>query len=241
MKALYEGAKEINSEAEAAAAAHAMSKLLTAYNLTMEEVDAVNEIKDEVIEQERSGFTFTSIGGEWEYDLTYVLCKWNFCKCYKYGSSYHKLLIFGKKENIETVNWLFSLLSKRYVEFSKNRFKEYKNTWEYNARPISKDKYQRSYLVGAAKGLDAKLEEERKSEKQLDQNYDTKLTALMVRSGAEIDEFVKAKHSYSKGRKVARNYDSAYAYGFKDGKNTKFHKEVEEGQKSKVNNSKLLG
>lgn len=38
LKALYEGAKEINSESEAQMAALLMKKLLTQYNLTMEQI-----------------------------------------------------------------------------------------------------------------------------------------------------------------------------------------------------------
>lgn len=39
LKKLYEGAKKINSEGEAAAAASAIQRLLVEYNISMEEVD----------------------------------------------------------------------------------------------------------------------------------------------------------------------------------------------------------
>lgn len=75
LKKLYEGAKKINSEGEAAAAASAIQRLLVEYNLSMEEVESSiskDERKDAVEEEKASGFTYKSIGGQWEYRLTYV-------------------------------------------------------------------------------------------------------------------------------------------------------------------------
>ena len=40
LQALYEGAKKINSEGEAANAASLINKLLTQYNLTMDQIGA---------------------------------------------------------------------------------------------------------------------------------------------------------------------------------------------------------
>lgn len=124
------------------------------YNLSMDEIGTDEEkAKDTVLEEKVDGFTYKSIGGEWEFRLLYVLCKWNFCKCFQVGGTYKRLMIFGKKENIETVKWLRGMLAERFVSFSKNRFKEYKKTMEYAMKPISMDKYQRSYLMGCAAGL----------------------------------------------------------------------------------------
>lgn len=97
---LYEGAKKINSEGEANAAAAAIQRLLTMYNLSMDEIGKEEERKDEILEEKMSGYTYKSIGGEWEFRLLYVLCKWNFCKCFPMGGTYKKLIIFGKKENM---------------------------------------------------------------------------------------------------------------------------------------------
>lgn len=238
---LYEGAKKINSEGEANAAAAAIQRLLTQYNLSMDEIGTDEEkAKDTVFEEKVDGFTYKSIGGEWEFRLLYVLCKWNFCKCFQVGNTYRRLMIFGKKENIETVKWLREMLAERFVAFSKNRFKEYKKTMEYAMKPISMDKYQRSYLMGCAAGLDAKLKEESDREKAKNAEYGAKVTALVVRNDTAVTEYIENKYKVGRGRARKENFDSARAYGYKDGKNTELHKQVSAGAKSQADGVKLL-
>ena len=237
----YEGAKKINSEGEANAVAAAIQKLLIQYNLSMDEIGTDEEkSKDTVLEEKVDGFTYKSIGGEWEFRLLYVLCKWNFCKCFQVGGTYKRLMIFGKKENIETVKWLRSMLAERFVAFSKNRFKEYKKTMEYSMKPISMDKYQRSYLMGCAAGLDAKLKEESDREKAKDDEFVAKVTALVVRNDTAVTEYIENKYKVGKGKARRENFDSARAYGYKDGKNTELHKQVSAGAKSQADGVKLL-
>jgi len=238
---LYEGAKKINSEGEANAAAAAIQRLLTQYNLSMDEIGTDEEkAKDSVLEEKVDGFTYKSIGGEWEFRLLYVICKWNFCKCFQVGGTYKKLMIFGKKENIETVKWLRSMLAERFVSFSKNRFNEYKKTMEYALNPISMDKYQRSYLMGCAAGLDAKLKEESDREKAKDAEFGAKVTALVVRNDAAVTEYIESKYKIGKGKARREKFDSARAFGFRDGKNTELHKQVSSGAKSQASGVKLL-
>lgn len=241
LKALYEGAKKINSDGEAYQAAAAIQRLLTEYNLTMEEVDDSQEkSNDTIIHEQTSGYTYKSIGGEWENRLVYVICKWNFCRCFVYGKSYKTLLIVGKKENIETVKWLRDMLSDRFVQSSKQRYKEYKKSNEYAYRPMSLDKYQRSYLMGCAAGLDAKLKEESDKDKKADEVFCNKVTALVVRNDAAVEQYVKEVFGKTGKRHSQERNDSARASGFVDGKNTSINKPIS-GGKEKANSIKLLG
>lgn len=228
---LYEGAKKIDSEGEAMAAAAAIQRLLTMYNLSMDEVEQSHEDDaDKVLEEQTSGYTYKSIGGSWEFRLVYVLCKWNFCKCFQVGSTYKKLIIFGKKENLEMVKWLRDMLSERFVAFSKKRYKEYKLTREYAIKPIGIDTYQRSYLLGCAEGLDAKLKEESRKDKEADQELGSKITALVVRNNTAIDEYIQAKYKVGRGRRTAEKMNSARAFGYNDGKNTSLNKPIAAGK-----------
>ena len=240
LKALYEGATKINSEGEANNAARAIQRLLLQYNLTMEEVDGAEEKSKETVMHEKvSGYTYKSIGGEWENRLVYVICKWNFCRCFIYGSSYKVLLIVGKKENMEMVKWLRSFLSEHFVTFSKERFKEYKKTSEYAMRPISLDKYQRSYLMGCAAGLDAKLQEEHEKEKK-DVELSTKITALVVRNDQAVSEYVDNMFGKTGKRSRKERFDGARQSGFTDGRNTSINKPIS-GGRSQASSVKLLG
>lgn len=237
---LYEGAKKVNSEGEAMAAAAAIQRLLTQYNLTMDEIGTDDEKKDTILEERWGGYTYKSIGGKWESRLSYILCKWNFCKCFEVGGTYKRLMIVGKKENIETVRWLREMLSERFVEFSKKRFKEFQQTDNYKFRPIGKDKYQRSYLMGCCAGLDAKLLEESERDKKEDADFSAKVTALVVRNDAALKEYVESKYKVTAGRRTHELNDAARSMGVKDGYNTELYKPVGDGQKAAANNMKML-
>ena len=248
MQKLYESAKSINSEGEAAAAAAAIQRILTEYNLTMEEVGVEEEKKSNEINQaEVSGFNFSSIGGNWEYRLWYVLCKWNFCKCFMYGNSYKRLIMFGSKENMEMVKWMFGMLSERFVEFSKNRWKEYVKTPEYiyaYTKP-SMARYQRGYLQGAVEGLDLKLKEISDKDKKQEPEYGTKVTALVLRTSTAIDEYVKEKFGgYGRGRNTSQSNRagcySGRSAGRRDGYNTDIYKPIQNNQRNNANSVNLL-
>lgn len=229
MKKLYESAKAINSEGEANAAAAAIQRLLTQYNLSMDEIDTATEERNDAIEEEAtSGNTYKSIGGIWEYRLLSTICKYNFCQCFLVGGTYKKLLLIGKKENLETVKWLREMLSERFVAFSKQRYKEYKNSFEYKLNPIGIDTYQRNYLCGCVIGLEEKLKEESEKNKV----EEPKITDIVLRNDAAINEYVKNKYKVVNTRKSkSSGWNSAKDKGYYDGKNTDLHKPVKSGCK----------
>lgn len=231
LKKLYESAK-VCSQGEAEAAARAINRLLTEYNLTMDEIGSFEEKEaNSVMHEEISGFTYKSIGGNWEHRLTYVICKWNFCRCYTYGSSYKRVIIVGERQNIETVKWLVDMLKERFVAFSKDRYKEYLKSLQSWDKPMSKDKFQRSYLLGCAQGLDIKLREDHEREKKEEQELAARINALVVRKDAAVVKYVEeqwGRVKTSRGRK--ENYDEARATGYKDGKNTNINKPIAGGR-----------
>ena len=249
LQKLYDGAKAINSEGEAAAAAAAIQRLLTEYNLTISEVSQSEEEEKKQQQPNHellSGYTYKSIGGMWEYHLWYVLCKWNFCKCFQYGNSYKRLIIFGNKENLEVVKWMFGVLSERFVEFSVANWKEYRKTAEYQFQihKCSKDRYQRGYLSGAVSGLDAKLKQISDQDKKAEPEYGTKVTALVLRSNTAIDNYITEKFGgTTKGRRSSAAYAgtaSGRAQGYKDGYNTDIHKPIQQNQHKAASGVKLL-
>lgn len=242
---LYNGAKAINSEGEANAAAAAIQRLLTQYNLTMGDVSQEEQERDVVKENVMSCYRFKSIGGDWEFKLMFIVCKWNFCKVFRYGKTKDKnMIFFGKEENMETVKWLYNMLCERFVAFGKKRYKEYQDTMDYLTNPIGLDTYLRRYLEGCAVGLDMKFKEESDLEKAKneDKDYGTKVTALVVRTGAEIDKYVGEKFGgTTKGRAQPNaKRDSCFGFGVKDGKNTQIHKGVSESRQTQTSKVKLL-
>lgn len=228
-----------------------MLRLLTQYNLTIGDVSQEEQDRDVVKESVMSCYRFKSIGGDWEFRLMFVVCKWNFCKVFRYGKTKDKnMIFFGKAENMETVKWLYNMLCERFVSFGKARYKQYQETEDYLVKPIGLDTYLRRYLEGCAKGLDAKFQEEADREKiqnedkdkDKDKDYSAKVTALVVRNGAEIDKYVGEKFGgYQKGRAMpSAKRDSCFTYGFKDDKNTQINKQVGESTREQASKVKLL-
>lgn len=239
LKAQYEGAKAIGSENEAAVAAALLNKFLLQYNLSLDELDLSERPVDPMTHDEISGFEYKSIGGEWENRLTYVLCKYNLCRSYVYGGSYKRLIIVGRKENKELVKWFLGVLKRRYVEFSKEAYKRYKLTPEYAITRYSKDRFQRSYLLGCAEGLDAKLREEREATKRQEPELGTKITALVVQEDSALVEYVNKtwpKVGHRTGGHA--NCSTARAQGYEEGKRTQMAAPI--ASTSKANNVGLL-
>lgn len=141
LQRLYEGAKAINSEAEAANAAAKIQNLLTQYNLSMADLDSVadDSQKSSVTEDQLDDRWSRKTGGAWDQLLLYGICKYNFC--YTIVSQKHtsritsggrlvyevrrKFIVIGEQQNIEVVKWLFAVLSRQLYELSKKRYKEY--------------------------------------------------------------------------------------------------------------------
>lgn len=241
LKAMYEGAKKIGSENEAATAAALLNKLLLQYNLSMDELDLSEKPKDPILDEVISGFEYKSIGGEWENRLTNVLCRHNLCQSYVYGGSYKRLLIVGRKENLELVKWLLSMLKERYVAFSKEAYKAYKESSDYKYTRYSKDRFQRSYLLGCAEGLDAKLTEERKREEREDEKFAVQVNALVVQNKGAITTYVTEKFGKTGHRTGGHaNAYSARKAGYEEGKRTELYKPISESHHKQASNVGLL-
>ncbi len=241
LKAMYEGAKKIGSEGEAQAAAALLNKLLLQYNLSMDELDLSDKPKDPIGHEVISGYEYKSIGGEWENRLTNVLCRHNLCQSYVYGSSYKRLLIVGTKENLELVKWMLAMLKERYVAFSKVAYKAYKESYDYRYTRYSKDRFQRSYLLGCAEGLDAKLNEEREREKKEDVKFATQVTALVVQTDGALKNYVAEQFGKTGHRTGGRTYaGNARQQGFAEGKRTELYKPISDNHHKQASNVGLL-
>ena len=226
LKKLYESAKKINSEGEANNAAVLIQKLLTEYNLTMDEIETDDDKKSDLIHERLSGYEYKSIGGYWELMLTQVVCDYNFCRCFKYGNSYKNLLIIGSKDNIENCKWLVKFLKETFVKLSNVRYKEYCENNMMLKQP-TKDKFQRSYLMGCTQGLRAKFKQEKEEREKVEKEKASRITTLVVRNNEAVDKYVEQQWGgYGKGRSFNVKHDVANAMGVRDGKNTTINKQI---------------
>lgn len=226
LQKLYESAKKVNSEGEAEAAAAAIQRLLTLYNISIEEIG--DEDENKIIEE--SVDNLGKIGGSWESRMISVICKYNYCTCFRCGGNHKKMMIIGDKENINVVKWMKDYLFERFFELGKQRYSSLKKSGETVS---DRDTFLRSYLMGCASGLDSKLKEEReKMEKE--KEVGEKVTALVLKKDAEVNEYVKNKYNlvYSKLRMLKNT--SAMLMGYHDGKNVELNKAIDQQGKKKL-------
>lgn len=235
LRALYESAKKVNSEGEAAACAAAIQRILTQYNLTMEEVGVCGD--DEKVDECRCSGMNYKMGGYWEFQLMNVIAEYNFCQCFMIGGTYKNLILFGRKENMETVKWLKDLLSERFVKFSNNRWNQYRFSEEQIFNPITKHRFQRAYLMGAVSGLREKLEEEKRRNEP---DVATKITSLCLRRNAEIEDFVNLKYQRTKDVPMRNLAKNAERMGEEDGRKTQLYKPIATKQRSTASSVKML-
>ena len=209
LQRLYEGAKAINSEAEAANAAAKIQNLLTQYNLSMADLDSVadNEQATNVVEEKLGDNWARKCGGFWDQLLLYGICKYNFC--YMIVSRRHeyrvnrngnevceqrqKYIVIGEPHNIEVVMWLFDVLAGQLYCSALKRYEEYRNDDSQalmriftGEKRMHRGTFLRSYLAGAAKGVQDRLKEERDRELQAQ----VQVNALVLRTDQKLNDYV---------------------------------------------------
>lgn len=215
LKNLYEGAKAINSEEEANVAAIKIQNLLTQYNLSMDEVPT--EEKSKMMDE------FLSVQGKWDATLTYVLCKFNFCKCFIYGGIRDKkVVIIGESHNVETVKWMKTMFTHKLMSLAKVRYRAYKKTMDYTLKPIGESAYRKQYLTGCVWGLEAKFKEER--ERQKAENANT--TALVIKKDGELTAYQMERFGKAVKKKTTTRSSNITDYGYKDGRRLNVNKQV---------------
>ena len=241
LQKFYESAKEVGTEGEVNAAAAAIQRLLTEYNLTMEQIGDEPE-KNPIIDEKISGYDNRTHGGDWIHKLTSALCKYNFCRCYYFGRGNKTLLIVGEKQNIETVKWLRSMLMDRFIELGKKRYKAYTINYDMNVgcyngtEPQRRNPWLRRYLLGCAAGLEAKLKDERKlmeNEQNNASNNDissSSVTALVLKKDTAIVEYINKAYTMGKPRQQKQlSWTNASMIGYKDGRNVELNKPISNG------------
>lgn len=216
LKALSEGAAQINSIPESEAAALLMNNLLTKYNLSLMDIDDTDNSKPS-IEIERSDLISVQnpYGRLWKERLLMTLCMYNYCKVI--ACSY-KVFVLGTKVNTTAVIDFFNTLQSVYLHNGKERYDQDKKHFKGGRLTEKyKRKYITSYLLGCSIGLSVKLQEIRSQE----------CTAVAIRHDELIQDYISEKLNVkSKPVKQPKPNESAYLKGFADGKKTNLQKTI---------------
>lgn len=218
---LQEGAKKIGSEGEANAAAAAISRLLTQYNLSLLDIDP--EEKKEAMQIQRTGhISFKDTYGLWKRLLMNVICEFNYCKTFLI-SGQTNMIVVGTEANAFTVIYLYDTLRSIFRKLAPVRYEAFAEGKRGAARTEKyKRKYIASYLNGCVYGLKEKLTLEAAANEVQEKS-------LVVCHNQLINDYmsnystVERKSAKTKRKDVAE----AFCYGYRDGKNTNINKAIE--------------
>lgn len=178
--ALRNGARAIGSEGEANAAAAAIQRLLTEYNLSLADVEGcTSEEETGPIGCSDNYNTADNYRSGWKRHLLYAICEFYYCKAYMITGT-PRCAVYGTEINRMAVDYAYNFLEAAFTRLSVIRFKEEHGTCRINTR--HRDIWMTSYLLGCASGIREKLMDERTEQ----------MTGLMVCHGAMIDRYIKA-------------------------------------------------
>lgn len=154
--ALRNGARDIGSEGEANAAAAAIQRLLTEYNLSLADVDsaAPEEAEESPIGRSDHYNTADNYRSGWKRQLLYALCEYYYCRAYMIAGT-PRCTVYGTEMNRMATEYAFNFLESTFSRLSVIRFKEEHGTCRTPTR--HRDIWMASYLLGCASGVRERL------------------------------------------------------------------------------------
>ncbi|MEL3904427.1 MAG: DUF2786 domain-containing protein [Treponemataceae bacterium] len=216
LKQLSEGAAKINSMAESESAALAVNRLLTKYNLSLLDIESIQEEKTCVqIHTSELISVQNPYGRLWKERLLMTLCRYNYCRMI--ASSY-KVFIIGTELNTSVVIDLFNSLQSVYLYNAKINYENGKALMRGGQLTEKfRKKHITSFLLGCSVGLSVKLNEIQSKE----------CTSLIVIHHKMIDKY--ASENFKLKKKALKNTKvrtSAFSTGYKFGLNTELQKTI---------------
>ena len=223
---LQYGAEKIGSEGEAFAAAEAIRRLLTDYNLTLDDVGSEEEEQKVNMTEDVISYV-DSYGFEWKKVLMSTICEFNFCSMYIRDDK--KMLIIGAEHNVIVCREFFTYLCQVFRRLAQQRLDEHQLELYAEGKRLT-DKgckeFIRSYLEGTGFGLHDNYESRQPTSEE---------TALVLSHQKMAEDYLHNKTSYhhqgTHKPKERAVYEEAFMAGFDDGLNVSLDKQIEGGKK----------
>jgi len=182
-------------------------ELLAKYNIEMSkvqtfEVEGVTEIHQRY-------------EADWEKKLVFVIAKHNFCKALS-DSRNGVMMIFGKKSNIEVVQYMYNFFRSSLLSLSLSSYTSFLNEKselagvEVNPNSKYRTKWLFDYYMGGAFGIEAKMKEKVE---------EMGTYGLILIGGKEIQNYIDSRYTVGRSRGRAVEYGKGFDKGFSDGKN----------------------
>lgn len=216
--ALRNGAHAIGSEGEANAAAAAIQRLLTEYNLSLADIEEhTPEEEAGLIGRSVNYNTADNYRSGWKRHLLYAICEFYYCKAYMITGT-PRCAVYGTEINRMAVEYAYNFLEATFTRLSVIRFKEEHGTCRINTR--HRDIWLTSYLLGCASGIREKLMSERTEQ----------VAGLIVCHGAMIDKYIKATQKAKTGEWSSASTrsinGSVFDLGHRDGRKQNIAKAI---------------
>jgi hypothetical protein len=178
---LQKGALKVGSVGEAEAAALAIGRLLTEYNLSLADVEGSGDDEAQTVEIVEGDTIRLVTGDDFRFSqfLLSVITRYNYCQVIfaDLGRSRPSARIVGSEINTETCFFLYEFLS---------RWFKYHAGHEANRRaldPSRKRHIRESFLYGCIEGVEEKFKAEQTEQ----------ITALVISHKAMIEKYIKNK------------------------------------------------
>lgn len=217
--AFKEGAERIGSLHEAENAAIRIQEILVKYNIT--EADARNqkEKSDVMHKIYKLGQRWKKNEGEWITQLFIALCQYNFCQVIRFQhrhKQFENLMLIGKEFNIDVIIYAADQFIDRLRPMSKAAWENY-NGFD------KKNRYIRSYFLGAVVGIRDKLQKEWQELQK--QNPNAK--AIILSNEEALNHYVNDNVGKTKEKRFrgSDSYDG-FQKGRRDGNNMSIHRGV---------------
>lgn len=223
---LQYSAEKIGSEGEVFAAAEAIRRLLTEYNLTLDDVGSEDEKQE--VEMTEDAISFVDNHGfNWKKVLMSTICEFNFCTMYIRGDK--KMLIIGAEHNVIVCREFFTYLCQVFRRLAQQRLDEHNlELYAQGKRLTDKgcNEFIRSYLEGAGFGLHDNYESRQPTSQE---------TALVLSHQKMAEDYLRNKTDYqhhgTHKPKEHPLYENAFMAGFDDGLNVSLDKQIAGGRK----------
>lgn len=221
---LQNSAESLGNEGEAYAAANAVHRLLTTYNLSLGDIS--DEERETLNITASDEITYRSpYGSQWKRNLLALITENNYCRALAIPSCQH-MIIVGQEDNVVVVKTLYDYLVSTFTILAPRRKAEFEYQLRQEGRRLTdggKRKFLHSYFIGAVVGLQDNFESRKPTSDE---------TGLMVCHTAAIEEFLGKDSFYIKkdfkGRKTKEDLMlEGVLYGQKDGQNISLNRQIQ--------------
>ena len=206
-------AEQMGSLEEAATFAAKANDLLLEYNLSMADVNALNEQKADPFANwkysETISYKDNQSGSKWRYMLMQTLVEHNFCN-FTFQRALKQLRVYGDMQNVDVVVWMYHFISMGLLRLAQQA---HVNLPPEQKSLINRYAFLKNYLIGAVKGIGDKLEAQRIAQYKshagtyaLIKTNDIQLKAFVTKTQPDIKSSSGIKSSTTLGFGAAQGY-----------------------------------